>query len=55
MLGDFNTVPDNTFIESLAYSYDRPMIDAVKDHNKNTVTWRNFATKTKSRVDYMSR
>ena len=53
VLGDFNAVPDDTFIESLAYSYDRPMIDSVKNHDKNTATWRDFITKTKSRLDYI--
>lgn len=53
VLGDFNTLPDDRFIESLAYAYDRPMIDAVKDHDKKTATWRNFATGTKSRLDYI--
>lgn len=53
ILGDFNTLPDDEFVDSLVYSYDRPMVDAVKDHDKNTATWRNFATKTKSRLDYI--
>lgn len=53
VLGDFNTAPDDRFIESLAYAYDRPMIDAVKDHDKKTATWRDFSTRTKSRLDYI--
>lgn len=53
VLGDFNALPDDRFIESLAYAYDRPMIDAVKDHDKKIATWRNFATRTKSRLDYI--
>lgn len=53
VLGDFNTLPDDRFIETLAYAYDRPMIDTVKDHDKKTATWRNFATRTKSRLDYI--
>lgn len=53
ILGDFNTLPDDRFIETLAYTYDRPMIDAVKDHDKKIATWRDFATRTKSRLDYI--
>lgn len=53
VLGDFNTVPDDKFIESLVYSYDRPMVDAVKKHDKNTATWRDLVTKTKNRLDYI--
>lgn len=53
VLGDFNTLPDDRFIETLVYTYDRPMIDTVKEHDKKTATWRNFATRTKSRLDYI--
>lgn len=53
VLGDFNALPDDRFIESLAYAYDKPMIDAVKDHDKKTATWRDFATRTTSRSDYI--
>lgn len=53
VLGDFNALPDDRFIETLAYAYDRPMIDAVKDYDKKTATWRDFATRTKSRLDYI--
>lgn len=53
VLGDFNAVPDDGFIKSLAYAYDRPMIDAVRDQDKNTATWRDFASKTKNRLDYI--
>ena len=53
VLGDFNALPDDRFIESLAYAYDRPLINAVKDHGKKIATWRNFATGTKSRLDYI--
>lgn len=49
VLGDFNALPDDRFIESLAYT----MIDAVKDNDKKTATWRDFATRTKSRLDYI--
>ena len=53
ILGDLNALPNTRFIESLAYAYDRPMIDAVKAHDKKTATWRDFATRTKSRLDYI--
>ena len=53
ILGDYNVVPDDTFIKSLAYSYDRPMIDAVKDCDKHAPTWRDRFAKTKNRVDYV--
>ena len=53
VLGDFNALPDDRFIKSLVYAYDKPMIDAVKDNDKKTATWRDFATKTKSRLDYI--
>ncbi len=53
VLGDFNASTEDKFIKSLAYTYNRPMIDAVKDHDKNAATWKNFATKTKSRLDYI--
>lgn len=53
VMGDLNTLPDDKFMESLAYAYNRPMIDAVKDHDKETATWRNNATRTKSRLDYI--
>ena len=53
VLGDLNTLPDDKFMESLAYAYNSPMIDAVKYHDKETATWRNNATRTKSRLDYI--
>lgn len=49
LMGDLNSLPDDKLMESLAYGYNRPMIDAVKDQGKGTVTWRNNATRSKSR------
>lgn len=52
IMGDYNTVPEDSFIDSLAYSYiDRPMIDAVKPMDKNKVTWRNNGCA--NRLDYI--
>lgn len=53
ILGDFNSTPESDLIETLAYSYDKPMIDAVKPCNKNVYTWRDYATKAKNRLDYI--
>lgn len=51
-LGDFNTVPDDSFIEALAYTYiDKPMIDPVLASDKNKITWKNLGSK--NRLDYI--
>lgn len=53
-LGDFNTLPvEGDFIDSLAYSYDRTMIDAVLPAEKNIITWHNLNTNAKNRLDYI--
>jgi len=51
VMGDFNTTPEDEFIESLAYTYDRTMIDRVEDKNK--ITWKNQETLAKNRLDYI--
>ena len=53
ILGDFNALPNDTFIDSLAYAYNRPMIDPVKKQDKDTPTWRDFSTGARSRIDYI--
>ena len=53
ILGDFNTLPEDEFIDSLVYSYDRPMLDAVKKHEQNISTWKNPVTQMQSRLDYI--
>lgn len=51
-LGDFNTVPDDSFIEGLAYTHiNRPMLDPVVKEDKNKVTWINQGSK--NRLDYI--
>lgn len=53
VLGDFNASPKDSFIESLAYSYDSPMLDAVKKCDRDIATWIDFTTGTKNRLDYL--
>lgn len=51
-LGDFNTVPEDPFIDGLAYTYvNRSMIDAVSKEDKNKITWLNQGSK--NRLDYI--
>lgn len=51
-LGDFNTVPEDPFINGLAYTYvNRPMIDAVEKEDKNKITWLN--QDSQNRLDYI--
>lgn len=51
-LGDFNTTPDDTFIEGLAYTFiNRPMADPVLKNDKNKVTWINGDSR--NRLDYI--
>lgn len=51
VLGDFNTTPDDPFIEQLAYSWNSPMIDSVEVKDRNKLTWKNLDSK--NRLDYI--
>lgn len=53
LLGDFNALPDSDFLHSLAYTCQRPMIDAVKLCDKDTYTWKSRVTEAKNRLDYI--
>lgn len=54
IMGDFNASEKSDFIEALAYtSMNRPMVDAVKPCERNVYTWRDCATKTKKRIDFI--
>ncbi|MBD5495751.1 MAG: hypothetical protein HDR12_15655 [Lachnospiraceae bacterium] len=52
-LGDYNSHPEDPFIEFLAYNDDKPMMDAIKPADKNKVTWYNNVIKSKNRLDYI--
>ena len=53
VLGDFNSTPNSEFIKLLAYTHDRPMIDAVKEDDKYTTTWKNSSNTGQNRLDYI--
>ena len=50
-LGDFNTPPDDSFIENLDTFIDSPMLDPVLPKDKKKATWINGTSK--NRLDYI--
>lgn len=51
MMVDMNTSPDDPFMKELAYSYDSPMLDAVKEEDRYIPTWNNNGSN--NRIDYI--
>ena len=49
--GDFNTPPDDSFIENLDTFIDSPMLDPVLPKDKKKATWINGTSK--NRLDYI--
>ena len=50
---DMNMSYEDPYIQKLAYSYDSPMLDAVKECDRTKITWNNRHLKGRNRIDYI--
>jgi exonuclease III len=50
---DMNMSYEDPYIQKLAYSYDSPMLDAVKECDRTKITWNNQLLNGSNRIDYI--